>query len=370
MEFTVQKTDFLREISRIQGVVERKNTIPILANVLLDCKQGKVELAATDLEVGLKTSFPAEVTKEGSITLSAKKLHEIARALPDAPLKMKGEANHWVTLKCQNSRFRMVGLPRDDFPTLPEPTLDEGIRIPAGSLKAMIERVLFATTADDARYSLNGALFILRKGFVALIASDGHRLSFVSREMDVNPSEKEIRVVVPRKAMSELSKLCAEMDDQEVRFGRQENHLFFQVGGCILDCRVLEGSFPNFDKVIPKDNDKVLELRTTEFGDALRRVSLVSEERTRPVKLSLSSGKMEISSQNPDTGEANESLGVDYDGPEVTIGFNAKYLMDFVNVVGTEKVLLSVKNEMSQGLLRPQNGEGQDYKYVIMPMRV
>ena len=137
----------------------------------------------------------------------------------------------------------------------------------SGSFKAMIERVLFATTADDARYSLNGAFLIVRKGFLALIASDGHRLSYISREMDVNPSEKEIRVVVPRKAMSELSKLCAEMDDEEVSFGREENHLFFQVGGCMLDCRVLEGSFPNFDKVIPKDNDKVLELGTEEFGD-------------------------------------------------------------------------------------------------------
>ena len=370
MEFTVQKPDFLREIARIQGVVERKNTIPILSNVLLEAGKGQVGLAATDLEVGLKTSFPAEVGKEGSITLSAKKLHEIARALPDAPLKVKGEANHWVTLKCQNSRFRMVGLPQDDFPTLPKQSLDQGVRIAAGPLKSMIERVIFATTADDARYSLNGSLLILRKGFVALVASDGHRLSFVSREMKVEPSEKEIRVVVPRKALAELGRLCAEMDDEEVQFGRQENHLFFQVGGCVLDCRVLEGSFPNFDKVIPKDNDKNLELGTQEFGDALRRVSLVSDERTRPVKLSLSSGKMDISSQNPDTGEANESLDVDYDGPEMSIGFNAKYLLDFVQIVGTENIVLSLKNEMSQGLLRPQNGNGQDYKYVIMPMRV
>ena len=338
--------------------------------MLLEAGKNKVELAATDLEVGLKTSFAAEVAKEGAITLSAKKLHEIARALPDAPLKVKGEANHWVTLKCEKSRFRMVGLPQDDFPTLPKKSLDKGIRIPAGPLKSMIERVIFATTADDARYSLNGSLFILRKGFVALVASDGHRLSFISREMDVSPSEQEIRVVVPRKALAELSRLCGEMDDEEVQFGRQENHLFFQVGGCVLDCRVLEGSFPNFEKVIPKDNDKKLELATPEFGDALRRVSLVSDERTRPVKLSLSSGKMDISSQNPDTGEANESLGVDYDGPEMSIGFNAKYLLDFVQIVGTEKVILSLKNEMSQGLLRPQNGDGQDYKYVIMPMRV
>jgi DNA polymerase-3 subunit beta len=188
--------------------------------------------------------------------------------------------------------------------------------------------------------------------------------------MKVEPSEKEIRVVVPRKALAELARLCGEMDDEDVLFGRQENHLFFQVGGCVLDCRVLEGSFPNFDKVIPKDNDKNLEFETPQFGDALRRVSLVSDERTRPVKLTVTSGKMEISSQNPDTGEASETLGVDYDGPEMSIGFNAKYLLDFIQIVGTEKIVLSLKNEMSQGLLRPQNGDGQDYKYVIMPMRV
>jgi DNA polymerase-3 subunit beta len=233
----------------------------------------------------------------------------------------------------------------------------------------MIERVIFATTADDARYSLNGALFILRKGFVALVASDGHRLSFISKEIDVNPSDKEIKVVVPRKALAELGRLCSELDE-EVSFGHEENHLFFQVGGCRLDCRVLEGSFPNFDKVIPKDNDKHLEMETSEFGDALRRVSLVSDERTRPVKLALSSGKMEISSQNPETGEASESLALEYGGPEMAIGFNAKYLLDFVQIVGADKILLSLKNEMSQGLLRPKDGDGQDYKYVVMPMRV
>ena len=369
MEFTVQKPDFLREISRIQGVVERKNTIPILSNVLMKAKGDGVQLLATDLEVGLKTHAPAEVKAKGAITLSAKKLFEITRALPEAPICFKSEANSWVTITCEKSRFRMVGLPQDDFPSLPEPTLDKGVRIGGAPLKSMIERVIFATTADDARYSLNGSLLILRKNFVALVSSDGHRLAYVSRELPVDPSETEIRVVVPRKALAELGRLCSEMDD-EMSFGQQENHLFFQIGGCVLDCRVLEGNFPNFDKVIPRDNDNVVEIATSELGAALKRVSLVSDERTRPVKLSLSEGKLDISSNNPETGEASESLSIDYKGPDLEIGFNAKYLLDFLQIVGVEKVSLALKNEMSQGLLRPVNGEGQDYRYVVMPMRV
>lgn len=370
MEFTVQKADLLREMSRAQGVVERKNTIPILANVLLRADQGMIEFRATDLEVGLRTSCPAEVKASGSITLSAKKLFEIARALPNAPIHFKAQSNQWVSITCEKSKFRMVGLPPEDFPSLPEESFDKGIRFPGEAFRSMVERVIFATTSDDARYSLNGALLLLRKSFVALVASDAHRLAYISRELPVSPKEKEVRVVVPRKALHEVARLCGEMDDQEVAFGHKETHLFFRVGNCTLDCRVLEGNFPNFEKVIPKDNDKEILLSVEEFGAAMKRVSLLSDERTRPVKLSLSSEKLEISSTNPETGEASESLAVDYGKDELSIGFNARYLMEFVSVVGGEGLHLSFKDEMSQVLMRPKDAEGQDYRYVVMPMRI
>ena len=357
-------------MSRIHGVVERKNTIPILANVLLRASDGRIDMLATDLEVGLRTSCEAKVKAEGAVTLSAKKLFEITRALPNAPIKLKEQPNHWVGLECEKSRFRMVGLPQEDFPTLPEATFDKGVKFPATAFRQMVERIIFATTADDARYSLNGALLLLRKSFVALVASDGHRLAYISRELDISPKEKEIRVVVPRKALIEVCRLCAENEDGEVLFGRDENHLFFQVGGSTLDCRVLEGNFPNFEKVIPKDNDKEIELAASDLGNIMKRVSLLSDERTRPVKVTVSEGKMEVSSNNPETGEASETVSIDYSGPSVSIGFNARYLMDFVGVVGGEQLILSLKDEMNQALLRPKDSEGQDYRYVVMPMRI
>jgi DNA polymerase-3 subunit beta len=370
MEFTVQKADLLREMSRIQGIVERRNTIPILANVLLRSGGAQLDLRATDLEVGLRTSCPAEVRTPGAITLSAKKLFEITRALPDAPILFQEQANHWVALSCAESRFRMVGLPPEDFPTLVEASFEEGVRLPAAAVRGMIERVIFATTSDDARYSLNGALLLLRKGFVALVASDAHRLAYVSRELGINPRGAEIRVVVPRKALNEVARLCSEMADQEVSFGQVDGHLFFRVGHCTVDGRMLEGNFPNFEKVIPKDNDKEIELAVGTFGDAMRRVSLLSDERTRPVKISLSPSKMEISSHTPEAGEASESLGIDYEGPELSVGFNARYLIDFVGAVGGERIVLSLKDEANQALLRPRDAEGQDYRYVVMPMRI
>jgi DNA polymerase-3 subunit beta len=369
MEFTAQKSDLLREIGRVQGVVERKNTIPILANALLRAADGRIELRATDLEVGIQTFCPAEVAKPGAVTLSARKMFEIGRALPDSPIHVQAEPNHWVAITCDKSRFRMVGLPEDDFPALQEPSFDQGVRIPGALFRQMIERVIFATTTDDARYSLNGALMLLRRGFVALVASDGHRLAYVSREIAVKPSAAEVRVVVPRKAIGEVARLCAEIDD-DVLFGQQENHLFFRIGGCTLDCRVLEGNFPNFEKVMPRDNDKEIEVGTTAFGDAMRRVSLLSDERARPVKVAISKGKMEVSSRSPESGEASEILPVDYSGAEVEIGFNARYLMDFVSVVGCEAIVLSLKDQMGQGVLRPKDPAGQDYRYVVMPMRI
>ena len=263
----------------------------------------------------------------------------------------------------------MVGLPQEDFPKLPEAVFDEGVRIPSAAFKSMIDRVVFATTGDDARYSLNGALMILRNSFLALVASDGHRLAYVAQELPVKPKESEVKVVVPRKALAEVARLCGEVDE-DVSFGQEENHLFFKVGGTTLDCRVLEGKFPNFDKVIPKDNDKDIDLETKAFGSAMRRVSLVSDERSRPVKLMLSKGTLEISSTNPETGEANESLPIQYDGPEISIGFNARYVLDFLGAVGIDKLILSLKDEMTQALLKPKEGKGQDYRYVIMPMRL
>jgi len=369
MEFTTQKVDFLREISRVQGVVERKNTIPILANVLVRAADGKIEMRATDLEVGLQTFCAAEVKTSGSVTLAARKLFEIGRALPEAPIRFVGQANHWVAIECAKSRFRMVGLPEGDFPALPEPRFDDGVKIAGATFRRMVERVIFATTSDDARYSLNGSLMILRKGFLALVASDGHRLAYVSTEVPIAPATAETRVVVPRKALAEIARLCAEIEE-DVQFGQHENHLFFRVGPCTLDCRVLEGNFPNFEKVIPRDNDKDIELGTTHLADAIRRVSLLSDERARPVKIAFTPGKMEISSHSPESGEASEQISVDYTGAPIDIGFNARYLLDFLGAVGSEVVILSLKDQMAQGLLRPKDPAGQDYRYVVMPMRI
>src|ERR671912_2629875 len=373
MELVVRKADLLKELQLFQGIVERKNTIPILANVLIEADGDRVKLLATDLEVGLRSTCAASITKGGSLTLPAKKLYEIVKALPETDVRIQEDKNG---VKVAADRFdsRMQTLPREDFPTLPDVSGKARATLPRSAVKEMVAKTQFAITGEDTRYFLNGALFILGTSSMSLVATDGHRLALVNVDRpkgSPKPSKdgEEVRAILPRKTLWELGKLLTE-GEGDIRYERGENHLFFEVGGRMLIWRMIDGQFPAFERVIPKGNNKRIEFERERLTNAVKRVALLSNERSRAVKFDIAKGKVDVTSSSSEFGEAREELQVDYAGPALTISFNAQYVLDFLNVVETDVVSLSLKDEVSQAVMKPIGADGYDYTYVIMPMRI
>jgi DNA polymerase III subunit beta len=366
MEITVRKNDLVRELHLVQGIVERKNSIPILSNVLAEARAGELRISATDLDVSLRCGCPAQVAKDGAITLGAKKLYEITRSLPESDIHIKVLADNWTTIECERVQFKIAGLPKEDFPSLPEGKAGKGLELPSAVLRDLIARTSFAITAEDARYYLAGARLVLDKAGAAMVATDGHRLSYAHRKTPL-PLPEPMGVLVPRKAIYELARLLETEDS--VMFQQVENHLVFTVGGRTLASKMIEGQFPAFEKVIGITGDKALSLDRETLAAAIRRVSLLSSERSRAVRLSLASGRLDLAASSPDLGEAKESLPTSYEGAGVEIGFNAQYLLDFLGVAGSATVALELKDAESQGILRPQGEQEADHRYVVMPMR-
>lgn len=368
MELVARKADLVRELQFFQQIVERKNTIPILANVLIEASGNEMTLLATDLEVALRSRCEAAVNKPGSVTLPAKKLYEVVRALPDGDVNIETEKGG-NTVKVSGGQFssKMPTLPREDFPTLPEAGGGAKATIPGKALAQMVAKTQFAITGEDTRYYLNGALFVLKGAAMTFVATDGHRLALVN----VNGEGKgdEIKAILPRKTLAELGRLLAE-GEVDVQYERGENHLFFEIGPRLLISRMIDGQFPAYEKVIPRGNDKHVEFERDRLTQAVRRVAILSNERSRAVKMVLDKGKVEVTSSSPEFGEAREPIAVDYSGPSLTICFNAQYVLDFLGVVESEIVALELKDEVSQAVMRPVNADGYDYTYVIMPMRV
>jgi len=371
MELVARKADLVRELQFFQQIVERKNTIPILANVLLEATDNELTLLATDLEVTLRSKCEAVVSKPGSVTLPAKKLFEIVRALPDADVTLKTDKDGKnATVSAERFESRMPTMAVADFPTPPSGQSGNATTIKGSVLKEMVAKTQFAITGEDTRYYLNGALFVLRGDSMTFVATDGHRLALVNavREPAVEGAE-EIKAILPRKTLAELSRLLSE-GDVDVQYERGENHMFFEIGRRLLISRMIDGQFPAYEKVVPRTNDKRVEFEKDRLTSAVRRVAILSNERSRAVKMILDKGKVEVTSSSPEFGEAREPLTVDYDGPGLTICFNAQYVLDFMNAVEADTIALELKDEVSQAVLKPVGVEGYDYTYVIMPMRV
>ena len=372
MELVVGKSALLRELQLFQGIVERKNTIPILANVLMEAKGDHLGFLATDLEVGLRSKCSATITKPGSLTLPAKKFYEIVKSLPETEIRI-AEDKGGVKIAADRFDSRMQTLPREDFPTLPESGGTPTATLDRNAVKEMVAKTQFAITGEDTRYFLNGALFVLRPGEMSLVATDGHRLALVSVTRNGNGNDKketeEIRAILPKKTLGELGRLLGE-GDGDIGYERGENHLFFQVGDRMLISRMIDGQFPAYERVIPKGNDKHIEFDRDKLTNAVKRVALLSNERSRAVKIQIDKGKVDVTSSSPDLGEAKETLPVDYDGASMQICFNAQYVLDFLAAVSTDVVSLELKDEVSQAVMKPVGAEGYDYTYVIMPMRV
>jgi DNA polymerase-3 subunit beta len=368
MKFTVTRNSLLNELNLVQGVIEKKSTIPILSNILLEATGEHLDIAATDLDVTIRCGCPASVAAGGTTTISARRLFDIVRLLPEgADIDISLLENEWVELRSGNSEYKIVALPKENFPTIPE-TAPATAQIPGGLLRRMIQRTMFAITQEESRYSLNGALLVLLPGEVRMVATDGHRLALVSKSMDMPGMDMEVRALVPRKTLMEIQKLIGDQD-AIMEFGRDENHLFFTVGGKRLVSRILAGQFPNYELVIPHENDKYIVASSQALGDGIRRAAIMSDEKLKAIRLSFKSGTLELTASCAEAGEAREVVPIEFEGESLDIGFNPMYLLDFIGACGSDSVSIAVKDSETQGLLRPIGPNDLDYRYVVMPMK-
>jgi DNA polymerase-3 subunit beta len=371
MEITVSKAELLKELQATQGVVERKTTIPILSNYLFEAAGDTLSLTATDLDLSLRTSCAVKVKKEGSCTIPARKLYDYVRLLPDADITIKLLDNHWVSIRCGRSNTKMVGMARSNFPTLPVFPTAGVVKIPAKALRGMIARTGFAIANEESRYTLNGALMVLKPESMTMVATDGHRLAHVERAGEkFEGVSGELKTLVPKKAMDELKTLLDASDAETIDFAKDDSTLYFRIGARLLTSRQLTGQFPNYEAVLPKDNSKSIALKSAELGSAISRVAQFADERSRAVRLKLEKGELKLSASSTETGESEDSLEADYNGDPLTIGFNAQYILDFLKASGSGDVKLDLKDAQSAGQLRPAEGEDYKYRYVVMPMRI
>ncbi|MGH9630202.1 MAG: DNA polymerase III subunit beta, partial [Bryobacteraceae bacterium] len=316
MEFTVSKSDLVRELNLSQGVVEKKTTIPILSNVLLETSGDQIVMTATDLELGIRCTFPARVQKQGAGTIPARRLLDYVRLLPEADINVKLGENQWANLLCGRSRTRIAGMSRESYPELPD--MPEVLaEIPVGILSSMIAKTIFAISAEESRFTLNGALLILREDGLVMVSTDGHRLALAETSIAL-PAGVGYRALLPRKAMSEILKLAQESaPEAPLRFSGDENHLFFQLGDRLLISRKLTGNFPDFDRVLPKEHPSSIPLNRDELRSAIERVAQFSDERSRAIKLQFRPGEIKLHSSVSETGESEESLSAEYSGAEM-----------------------------------------------------
>lgn len=372
MDLRVGKNEFLQGLYLTQGVVEKRNTLPILANVLIEATGSDLQLTATDLEVGIRKVCGATVSKPGSLTINARKLYEIVRELPGDDLAIRAGDGGWVEITSGRSRYRMLSIDPKDFPSIPAstPVAKKGgvvMTLTGGALLEMIEKTLFSVSTDETRISLGGVYAeSVEKNEIRLVATDGHRLSMVEREIagvDLKPG-----VILPRKGLVEAKRLL-EDGDGEVRLSIGGNLARVERAGVELFMRLIEGEFPDYRQVIPKETKRHVRIDRDALFGALRRVSILSSERSRGVRLRLLPNVLEVTTANPDLGEATEELEADYAGDEFVIGFNARYLLDVLSLAGvTGQIEIGLSDEVSPGTIRLQ--EDDRYTYVVMPMRL
>jgi len=374
MKIVIGKGELLRGLGRIQSIVEKRNTMPILANVHIDArkdgKEAQVELGATDLEVGIRSIHPADVKKPGRVTASAKKLYEILRELPDEPVQLEATPNSYVALRCARAAFDLAGNAAEEYPELPTLVPGETVSLPAPLLGQMIERTMYAASADETRYNLNGVFveYLAETGKLRMVATDGHRLAQVDRPLGVALEGIGRGVIIPRKGLSELKRLVDEEDADEIELGIEGSNALVRKRGVTLAMRLIEGEFPNYRQVIPQPGKHQVVMQADAIVQALRRVIVIAAERSRAVKLELAPGVLRLSSNNPDLGEAREEIDVDYMGEELALAFNARYLLDAFSFLGAKEVRLGVQDAVSAAQVAP--ADDSDTLAVVMPMRL
>jgi DNA polymerase-3 subunit beta len=375
MKIRIGRDELLTGLQRVQGVVEKRNTMPILSNILLEAKQDGAEIVATDLEIGMRGLYKATVQKPGGITVSARKLYEIIKELPDGEVELTSGENNWTTIQAGKSQFKVVGLPSTDYPALPS-IEREGLTPLAGAgLLELIRKTLFAAGDNDARYILNGLLVTLitseKKTTLRLVGTDGHRLAVAEQDLGkagAKGAPQEIKAIIPKKAAYEMQRLLEESGDGEPLIGFTKNLMIFRKSGLLLTSRLMEGNYPNYQQVIPKESNKKIIVNRLQLESALRRVSVLSKDKANAVKLSLASGRLTLFSSNPDYGEATEEMSAQYDGEALNTGFNARYLLDVFGVMDGEKLSLQMDSPLSPCLI--QEAETPGFKCVVMPIKI
>ena len=366
MELTTSQDIFVRGLQKIQGIVERKNTLPILSHFLLTAQADGVIIHATDLELGYRGFLEATVNKPGTITLPARKTYDILRELPAGiQISLVMENPGWVRITAGSAAFKVPCLPAEEYPALPPIDDADFSVLDSEVFEEMIQKTVFATSHDETRYTLSGVLVVCDGTNTIMVATDGHRLGHIKRAISVG---KELRIIIPRKALDEVGRFASDNDTKEIELAILENHFVFRKGRAVLVTRLIEGQFPDYEGVIPK----AFTYRTTVDHErllrALRRVSLLSNEKTKPVKIEFERDSLTLRSNTPEMGEAVEEIPAEYDGEKMEMGFNARYLLEALVAIDDEQVAIELNDPLSPGVMRPVGDDG--YFYVIMPMRV
>jgi DNA polymerase-3 subunit beta len=402
MEFTIKQSVLKEELGYIQGVVERKSTIPVLSNILIESLgENSIRIVGTDLDVTIRCDAEAEIKEAGAMCIQARKLFDIVRTLDEGDVHFKKEDNEWVQLKAGRAKFRLAGVNREQYPEIPI-FKSAPLKLSAEVFNYFIQNTSFAITNETSRFTLSGAKFVIDGDKARMVTTDGHRLAFI--EKSIEKQDAKMDSLIPKKALLELVKISRE-EKGEVSFGEDQNHIYFETGGRLLITRKLTGNFPNYEMVMPKDNDKTVIFDLVDMRNAVRRIALVADERNRSIRMTVREGEVEVTAQSAEEGEGNEVVPADYKGEEILLGFNHQYLQEFLNNVGAlenagtvaaptgdpessasagdsaatapareskspTRISFEFKDSTAATQIRIAGDTAYDYKYIVMPLRI
>jgi len=367
MKIVCQRSIIQKNISDILGVTN-KDTLPILSNILIEAKASGVEFTGTDLEVGIRTFLP-NVSKEiGAITVSARKISEIIRELPEHEIELTLDDNNNLSINCQKASFTLNGIAKEEFPLFPEFSEAESLEVNTETFADMIKKTIFAVSKEDSRYTLNGVLMITTAETLTMVATDGHRLAVASTTLD-RAGSQDVKVVVPIKALNELSKILSNTEDEQVKIMLEETQIIFKVGSTVVVSRLIEGQFPDYERVIPKEFNHKIAISRDELNHVVRRVSLLANQKTCSIKFILKHNELEVVAKSPDSGEAKEDIPIEYQGDFLKLGYNFRYLLDVFKCIKSDEIIFEISQPLNPAVIRPKS-ETENYLYVIMPMKV
>jgi DNA polymerase-3 subunit beta len=368
MRFTISREKLQEGLAAVASAVPSKTTLPVLANLLVQTTEKGIRISGTDLDIAVSTEVTADVEAAGAITIPARKLSEIARELPPAPVKISAAGDQRITLECGRSKFKLLGLPKSEFPSFPTVKFEKALRIPSGDLQKLISHTAFAASTEESRPILNGVLWELRPEHMRMVATNGHRLA----KMDVPvkmASAPSSDLIIPPKALEQIRRLFPAEEELEVAQG--ENHLGFRSPFTAVYTRLIEGPYPSYDQVIPRDNDKYAIIDKVAFTGALKRMSVVASDQTHRIRLAFNSGMLKFSVSTPDLGEAQDELPVRYNGDPLDIGFNAAYLLEILRYMPTEEIRLTFKAPERAATIEPEGwSDPAKYLCLLMPLRL